>query len=103
MSLSIPSVSTEYLYVPNIRAFAGGVAVDPTTLPVQFAFVALGTTPASWVGGSWAPDAPTPTARVLIGTGTGATAIARGAYDIWIRITGTTEVPTRKVGQITIT
>lgn len=103
--LQIPAVSTEYLYVPDVVAFdpsSPDAAVDVTTLPVDFAFVAPGVDPTDvdWVPGSWAPLATSPTARLLLGP-TGI-ALSIGVVTVWMRVRGAVEAPARPVAKINV-
>ncbi len=104
MSITIPSISTEPIEV------TATYNVDPTSLPVQFAFMGTGE-PSSgdWKSGSWdgaataVGDRYRATATIRIGPGATVT-LTDGDYDGWIRVVDDTpDGPTRKFDRIRIT
>lgn len=99
---TIPAVSRELLYIRNVQAFdadSPDSATDPTTLPVQVAFMLTGEpTTADWHDAEW-EDATT--ARILLGPG-GGVVLTAGRYGIWLRVTGAVEEPERRVGTLTV-
>lgn len=99
----IPRVSRELLYIRKVVAFdphSPDASVDPTTLPVQCAFMLTGRpTDADWHDAAW-DDATT--VRILVGPD-GGVVLARGSYRIWLRITGGVEEPERPVGTLDVT
>lgn len=102
-TIKLSVLTKEYLKVA-VRAVESGVVTDPTTNTVQFSFPLEGVTPSVWTSGSW-ETAVTSTGniysgRILVGVGTSVASI--GQYDVWIRITGGTEIPTRRVGLLVL-
>lgn len=83
--LEIPSISVEYVKVPIVGP------PDLASLPVQMAIVPQGQDPTSgdWKTASWIDSS----ASVLIGPGTTLPLTKGGNYGIWIKITGSIEVP----------
>ena len=97
------ALSTEYLRYP-VSAVVNGVAINPTTDVVQFAFPLTGVAPSTWLTGSWETVSSTYFARVLVGPTGGVFAPSAGVtYDVWVKITDAPEVPVRKVGTLTAT
>jgi hypothetical protein len=90
-------LSTEYLKVP-VTFTVAGADIDPTGDPVQVALPVHGTDPVSgdWVTGSWEVQGSTRWARILIGPG--AKVLAKGTYDVWVKVTDSPEVPALKGG-----
>lgn len=99
MSVKLPRISREYIYVPEITVF--GDAVDPVTLPVTVAVIPVETLPvdADWKAAEWVDSS---TVRFLVGPGT---AIVRGvgSYAIWLRVQGAVEEPRRRVDTLVVT
>ena len=105
--LSISTLSTVYIQVPVYNT----EGIDPTGDTVNFAFVgpfnttsqAADNPPTSsttWYTGTW--DSGTPyTARVLVGSG-GVTTLAVGAYQVYVRVTDSPEVPVLWSGPIQV-
>jgi hypothetical protein len=103
--LTISSLSTEYVQVP-VSATVNGVAINPTSDPVQFAFMAAGNPGLTdWHTGSWSTVAPTTyLAQCLVGPGNGGVPLLAGStYAIWVKVTDSPEVPVRQVGLLKIT
>lgn len=97
---TLPTSSVEYLKVP-IEHFVSGVASNPTSFPVSFAFTVVAPngstpTPSSWSTGSWETANATYFARGLVG------GLTVGEWAVWCRITASPEVPVRKVGKLVI-
>ena len=103
MAQSINALSTEYLrYL--IQATLAGAPYNPTTDTVQFAFVAVGTEPTTWVTGSWETIGAQYYARVLVGpTGGAYTGTAAATVNLYCKITDNPEIPVRLVDTITFT
>lgn len=101
MSVTISSLSTEYLRVP-VRLVEAGVVQDPTALVVEFAFEEGDAEPTTWVAGSWETAGDTYYGRVLVGP-TGTINPGDGTWWLWIRVTDSPEKPVRRVGRIRIT
>lgn len=102
-TLSMSALSTQYVQVP-VTAFAAGVAVNPTGDTVQLAFTTIGATPTTgdWHTGSWdiAPGNNTYLAQVLVGPA--GVAIAKGTYQVWVKVTDNPEIPVVQTGTVTI-
>lgn len=94
-TLHLSTTSREFIRV-RVTASEAGVAVNPTGDTVQFAFPAAGASPSSWTAGAWETAGTSYFARILVGTGTSVT--VAGNYDVWVRVTDSPEVPTRRVG-----
>ena len=97
-------LSTDYYQTP-VSASENGVAVNPTTLPVAYAFRLPGTAPvtADWKTGSWDLGLNgTYLAQVLLGPGSGAVGLARGRYQVWLRVTDNPEVPIWPLGLLEV-
>lgn len=94
----ISSLSLEYVEIP-VAFTVGGVVTNPTADTVQLAFPAPSVDPVSgdWVTGSWEPGGPPYVARLLVGPG-GPKTLAKGSYDVWVKIADNPETPARKAG-----
>ncbi len=101
-TITLSPISTEYVRVP-ISATEAGTPVDPTSYPVDMAFVATGE-PATgdWHSASWETAGTVFYARILVGPA-GGLALARGTYTIWVRITAGLEQPVQEVGLLVVT
>lgn len=101
-TLLLSALSTQHVQVP-VAAFVGGAWINPTTDPVAMAFTRIGAEPVTldWHTGSWdtAPDGSY-LAQVLVGPG-GVT-LGRGTYAVWVKITGSPEIPVDQTGTLTI-
>jgi len=102
----LSSLSTEYVTVP-MSVTKDGVPYNPTSDPVQFAFVTGTSTPpqtGSWVAGEW-DTLPGPIypyqAKCLIGPA-GTITLAPGTYIRWVKVTDNPEVPVLQAGQVII-
>lgn len=109
LALVIPVLSREYVRVPVSATFEGR-ALDPVDAmaTVQFAVAALGVDPVEgdWRDGDWevvaeGTELESYLARILIGSG-GGVPVAKGLYDLWLRIANAPERPARKVGQLEV-
>lgn len=95
--MRISSLSKEYVGIV-VDAEASGLAVDPTGDVVEMAFPLTGVDPVSgdWKAAAWDTDAsttpPTYIAQCLVGPG-GTIALAKGTYDIWVKVTDSPEIP----------
>lgn len=95
--------SLEYLPVRVSRRDDDGALTDPTALTVQMSATPQTTPPtepatlytAAWVtsGDSSDPDRAMYKARFLIGPGSTIGELAPGAYDAWVKITASPEIP----------
>lgn len=78
-----------------------GQTRDPTEVAVQVAFPTMGQDPSSWVSATWNVDMSTDPDTfwvevLLSGTGGGGTVeLAKGVYDVWIRLQDGGQAPTR--------
>jgi hypothetical protein len=98
-TVEILADSIEYLSYPITATDADGVAVDPTGDAVSIAFRAVRDTAAlDWQTAAWDADADTPTVRILFGTGV--FALAAGVFDVYLRITDSTETPILSAGTL---
>lgn len=97
MPHQISTASLEYVLVP-VSTKASGVVGNPTGDTVQMAFLTTEAAPgvSDWKTASWETDAtPDPdvySARCLVGTG-GATTLAAGTYNVWVKISDSPETP----------
>jgi hypothetical protein len=72
---------------------------DPTSFPVQFAFTLESypeTQPGDddWLTASWSVGpGPQYWAQCLVGPANGGTVLAVGLYQVWVKVTGSPEVP----------
>ncbi len=105
-AVSISRLSLQYLTVP-VQAFKAGVAYNPTSDAVAFAFVDVnGAVPTAgmWITGSWItlPNYSYPwAAQCLVGPG-GSTAPTTGTYTVWLQIADNPEVPVLIAGQMQV-
>lgn len=101
-ALVLPATSTEYVKVP-IVATSAGAEVDPTSEPVELAFVPSGGTPeeADWKDGTWETEGSSREARCLVGPA-GVVSLDPGDYSIWVRVTADFETPVLLVGAVTV-
>jgi len=101
--LRIAAVSTEFVS-SDITAMIGSLGINPTDFPVQFAFIPSGAEPQSgdWHNGAWASDNPPYVAQILVGPANGGLVLAVGAYQIWVRVITSSQVPVISVGTLVI-
>lgn len=99
--ISQPQTSTQYVQ-QQVIAQLDGSPFDPTSLPVEVAFVPqpnYGSPPDpsgdQWNTATWESDASPVTywASVLVGPLNGGVSLTAGAYQIYVRITSSPEVP----------
>lgn len=81
----------------SITALVNGVPYNPTADVVQFAFTQTGVDPVSgdWKTGSWETVVGPPqlyVARCLVGPA-GTIALAKGTYNVYVKVTDSPEVP----------
>lgn len=102
-TIQIASVSTEYVS-SDVTAMAGGIGINPTGFPVEFAFTQNGTEPQSgdWHNGTWGSTNPPYVAQILIGPANGGLVLAKGVYQIWVRVITSSQVPVISVGTLVI-
>ncbi|MET7746196.1 hypothetical protein [Streptomyces sp. NPDC005385] len=104
---SIDRDSREYVEA-EVTATVQGLAYDPTSDLVEFAFTAIGARPGTWYTGGWDGTQPIPgtnayRAQVLVGPSSAGPVLAKGKYTVWIRITDNPEQPVIAYGQLTVT
>lgn len=99
--ISQPQTSTQYVQ-QQVTALLNGAAYDPSGLPVAVAFVPVPTygpppdpTSAQWNTASWETDANPVTywASILVGPLNGGVSLTAGSYQMFVKITGSPEVP----------
>lgn len=102
MTLRLAAGTREYVRAA-VAATEDGVAVNPTSNLVQFAFRAPGATPveADWKTGEWETSGGTYYARILLGLG-GTIELAAGVYEVWLRVTDSPERPVRRVDTVLV-
>ena len=105
---SISSLSKEYVKV-QVTFTVGGVETDPTADTVQMAFKAPGVDPGAgdWQTASWEVDTTVATkpiryARCLVGPGGGTITLAKGPYEVWVKIGDTPETPVKMAGLLQV-
>ena len=91
----IAASSKEYVKIP-VATTTEGVTLE--TLPVEVALVVSGADPEEddWQTAAWDEGQ----ARVLVGPGGAITLAPRRTYTAWVRVTGDTEVPVIRAGEI---
>lgn len=104
-AVRISALSTTYVLC-RVSATEGGVASDPTSGTVHFAFVPEdqdNEAPASsaWVAGSWETGTDGYWAKCLVGPD-GAAELAVGSYDVWVKVTKVPETVIDRVGALSI-
>lgn len=101
-SISLSSLSNEYIRV-RVEATESGAVVDPTSLPVSFAFEIDSTEPTSFTVGAWETDPGPPIKYLaLILVGSDGVALTDGTYFVWVKIVDSPEIPVRRVGNLII-
>lgn len=92
--------SREMVQVP-VFARMGGQAVNPTPQPVQMAFPVEDAPPVVWFTATWDDDDGLYFAQCLVGPG-GTAVLPIGEYDVYVRITGSPEIPVKPAGKLVI-
>jgi hypothetical protein len=89
--LRLPRESIDYVYIPVVAP----VGTDPTTLPVQIAFTADGSTdrPTTLNTAAWETIGGVTYARILVGSG--GIVLAPGRWKPWWKVTANPEQPVR--------
>ena len=102
-TIEIALVSTEFLSA-DVSAMAGGIGINPTTFPVDFAFTTAGAEPQSgdWHTGQWGSSNAPYVAEILIGPANGGLVVAKGTYTIWVKVVTSSQVPVISVGTLVI-
>jgi hypothetical protein len=106
-TIGISQLSTQYVLIP-VAAAKAGVPYNPTTHPVQFAFMPTVTkVPGSsdWVAGSWEANPASLiypyTAKCLVGPA-GTVNPGIGTYIMYVKITENPDIPVLIAGQLQI-
>lgn len=102
----VSDLSLEYVKARVQATVGGNASYNPTGDVVQFAFVARQAEPVTsdWVTGAWetenvvTPNGTTQIYRALGLVGPGGKVLARGLYDVYVKIVDNPEVPVRFVG-----
>lgn len=105
----IAADSKQYIIVP-IEGQDDNGSLDPTSYPVEFAFLGQDATPdgdTTWYAGTWFTESQTYLpdiykAKVLIGPDGGVVTLAAGSWSVWVRVTHPVEVPVEKADTILI-
>jgi hypothetical protein len=104
-AVRLSALSTEGVLC-RVSAKENGVASNPTTGTVHFAFIPESlnnATPAAsaWVAGSWETGTDGYWAKCLVGPD-GAATLAVGGYDVWAKVTKSPETVISRIGVLTI-
>jgi hypothetical protein len=96
-------LSTAYVQV-TVQAMAAGLPVNPTADVVALAFTTVGTDPVTgnWHTGSWDTDPATYTYRAQLLVGPTGLVLARGTYQVWVKVTDSPEVPVGQAGTLQV-
>jgi len=105
----ISAASKQYILVAIEGRDDNGV-LDPTSLPVEMAFLPQDTTPdedTTWHTGSWVTviQSNLPNiykGRVLIGPDGGVVTLTPGSWDVWVKVTHAVEEPVVKADTILV-
>lgn len=102
MTIKRSSLSLEYVKVAVVIKQAGAI-IDPTALPVEMAFKEPQVEPVGgdWQTASWETAGSNYLARCLVGPG-GTIALTDGTYIVWVKVTGSPEIPVRAVETLEI-
>lgn len=101
--------SLEYLRVQVTTTDEQGASVDPTSDPVAFAFVPVGTAltvATSFISGTWEVNDSDPTnrlyfARLLVGPSGDYVPTAGNVMNVWVSIADNPESPKLRAGAVT--
>ena len=96
----------KYIY-SDCTVTKAGVAYDPTTDVVKWAFLPVGSplSGATWTTGSWETVGTVYYARCLVGCGAavgGDVTLAAGTYTAYWKITDSPEIPIEPVGTVSV-
>ncbi len=98
MPAVLPASSVEYVRVPVTASVTLDLQTVEMALTPRTATGLPPETPVSWLAAQWVGDAGlTRSCRTLIGP------LTPGAYDCWVRVTDTPEIPVRVAGTVTAT
>jgi hypothetical protein len=100
--ITMSVLSTQYLQIP-VAATLDGASYDPTGDTVSFAFTTIGASPGpgDWNGGAWITSNGY-LAQILIGPRNYGVALPVGAYQIWVWIGDSPEVPVQQADLLRI-
>jgi hypothetical protein len=103
MSARISHLSLEYVRV-SVDATREGVAYDPSSDPVELAFLVGGAVPgdSDWLAAEWELVGGFAFARLLVGPG-GGHVLPVGTYSVWVKVTDDPEVPVKRAGVVVVT
>ena len=108
-AIGMSRLSTQYVFIP-VQATKSGVAYNPTSDSVQFAFMPQATqVPGNtdWVAGSWDTDTSSIlfpySAKCLVGPSGGVINPGLGTYYMYLKITDNPEIPVLLGGILQIT
>lgn len=99
---SFSVLSTRYIKCV-VSTMENGIATDPTTGTIEFAFKADGVAPVSgdWKAGSWETATTEYIGRCLVGP-SGTVTLTAGSYDVWVRYTKSPEIIIEQIGYLVI-
>lgn len=104
MTLSISSLSTQYIQVP-VTALESGLPVNPTSNTVSIAFVLgrLNPVTADWQTGTWQTSSVNGQyfAQVLVGPD-GAVTLTEGAWTVWLQVVASPETVIIQTGSLVV-
>ena len=100
-NILISEESLEFLRVTVFSENEFG-PTDPTSFPVFFAFRLRNTTaPLAFTPGQWTTNSQY-FAKILVGPGVGGLTLAKGDYEVWLKIGAGTEIPVRQIGTLSL-
>lgn len=105
--IGMSHLATMYVFVP-VTATVSGQPYNPTTDPVQFAFMPQATQVpqvSDWVAGSWDTDTASVlypySAKCLVGSA-GVITLGLGTYVMYLKVTSNPEIPVLVAGYLQI-
>ncbi len=108
-TIGISQLSLQYVGVPVKATTLAGAAYNPTALPVAMAFMPTATQVpqnADWQASTWATVSGSLlypyAAYCLVGPG-GTVTLGLGTYVMYLKITGSPEIPVLLAGQLEVT
>lgn len=99
--IRIPVTSSQFL-AADISTITAGMGTNPTSYPVNFAFISGPTQPqqSDWKTGSWVSSNQPYVAKIMIGPN--GLALSPGRYKIWVQVVTSSQVPVIPVGTLEI-
>jgi hypothetical protein len=99
----IAAISTEYVSA-NLTMIAGNLPSNPTSYPVNFAFMTGVNEPGNtdWVAGSWVGSLAPYIGQILVGPANGGHVLPVGVYSVWVQIVTPQQVPVIQIGTLVI-